>query len=295
MRTLSQLIVLGAAAAALAACSVDTAVFQPEENCEIPGDEDGDGLADCDDPVCTGTPSCPIACGNGRTEPGEACDDGNLIDGDGCDRNCTVSQCGNGIAAGDEVCDDGNLIDGDGCESTCVGTGSGSYEATADAMIRISPQTTDASTNYGTRPELFTFGSSFGTIARSLIAFDLSAVPVGPPIVSAHLHVRMVGQAGTDYFVGVHEVLGPWSETAVTWNNRPSFSPVPEASLRYQGYTEWRFDVTALVQRWVSMQSVNRGLVLVQSPETFPAGGQYAHFDSREAASRPYLQIVVGI
>ena len=27
----------------------------------------------------------------------EVCDDGNLIDGDGCDSNCTVTACGNGI------------------------------------------------------------------------------------------------------------------------------------------------------------------------------------------------------
>ena len=29
--------------------------------------------------------------------PGEQCDDGNLVSGDGCDANCTVTACGNGI------------------------------------------------------------------------------------------------------------------------------------------------------------------------------------------------------
>lgn len=58
-------------------------------------------------------------CGDGLTGGGEACDDGNATDGDGCDRDCSVSACGNGIAAGDEQCDDGNVQDGDGCSSAC--------------------------------------------------------------------------------------------------------------------------------------------------------------------------------
>jgi cysteine-rich repeat protein len=49
----------------------------------------------------------------------EECDDGNLVDGDGCDSNCTETACGNGIVTGNEECDDGNLINGDGCESDC--------------------------------------------------------------------------------------------------------------------------------------------------------------------------------
>jgi cysteine-rich repeat protein len=58
-------------------------------------------------------------CGNGLPDPGEACDDGNGVNGDGCDVNCTVSACGNGIQAPDEQCDDGNTTDGDGCSSQC--------------------------------------------------------------------------------------------------------------------------------------------------------------------------------
>ena len=60
-------------------------------------------------------------CGNGGAlQPTEACDDGNLVSGDGCDANCTVSACGNGLAAGAEGCDDGNTTNGDGCSSTCA-------------------------------------------------------------------------------------------------------------------------------------------------------------------------------
>ena len=59
------------------------------------------------------------ACGDGIMGAGEACDDGNATDGDGCDHDCSVSACGNGIVGGNEACDDGNTQDGDGCSSTC--------------------------------------------------------------------------------------------------------------------------------------------------------------------------------
>jgi cysteine-rich repeat protein len=59
------------------------------------------------------------SCGNGTLDPGETCDDGNLVDGDGCDSNCTPTGCGNGIVTGAEACDDGNTTAGDGCSPTC--------------------------------------------------------------------------------------------------------------------------------------------------------------------------------
>jgi|CZKU01.1.fsa_nt_gi fibro-slime domain-containing protein len=76
-------------------------------------------------------------CGDGAVEPGEQCDDGNSVPGDGCSGVCqlepgyvcpvqnaacvfTLTQiCGDGIKQGDESCDDGNTKSGDGCSSVC--------------------------------------------------------------------------------------------------------------------------------------------------------------------------------
>jgi cysteine-rich repeat protein len=58
-------------------------------------------------------------CGDGVVEPPELCDDGNLVDGDGCDSNCTPTGCGNGIVTAGEECDDGNRVSGDCCSATC--------------------------------------------------------------------------------------------------------------------------------------------------------------------------------
>ena len=61
-------------------------------------------------------------CGDGIVDAGEACDDGNLVDADGCDVNCQPTGCGNGHVTAGEECDDGNRADGDGCPATCAFT-----------------------------------------------------------------------------------------------------------------------------------------------------------------------------
>ena len=66
-------------------------------------------------------PTGPI-CGNGTTDPGEECDDGDTVDGDGCSSTCVMEFCGDGVRQTGlgEQCDDGGNIDGDGCSSTCL-------------------------------------------------------------------------------------------------------------------------------------------------------------------------------
>lgn len=72
-------------------------------------------------------PSCRASyCGDGVLDLGEACDDGNNIDGDGCSALCTVeSYCGDGFLDPGEQCDDGNLLNGDGCSAMCTFEGGG--------------------------------------------------------------------------------------------------------------------------------------------------------------------------
>ena len=112
----------------------------------------------CGDDFCNGDETCsscsddcgacPPVCGNRQTEDGETCDDGNTLNGDGCDVNCQLEPppptcgdgtcngnetcatcsddcgpcllvCGDNVTDSDELCDDGNNEDGDGCSSIC--------------------------------------------------------------------------------------------------------------------------------------------------------------------------------
>lgn len=61
-------------------------------------------------------------CGDGVTDEDEVCDDGNIINGDGCSADCSSNEvCGNGIieVSEGETCDDGNSMGGDGCSRDC--------------------------------------------------------------------------------------------------------------------------------------------------------------------------------
>jgi cysteine-rich repeat protein len=69
----------------------------------------------CIDGVCFGAD-----CGDRVVEPGEACDDGNRVSGDGCNADCRSNEaCGNAFVDLGEACDDGNLRSADGCDSRC--------------------------------------------------------------------------------------------------------------------------------------------------------------------------------
>ena len=67
-------------------------------------------------------------CGNDKIDGGEACDDGNLDDGDTCSSLCQdQAECGNNILEDHlgEECDDGNFDQFDGCSSSCTICGNG--------------------------------------------------------------------------------------------------------------------------------------------------------------------------
>jgi cysteine-rich repeat protein len=72
----------------------------------------GDYVGKCKTPV-------PPVCGNGLLQTGEQCDDGNLLNNDGCSSACKLEVCGDGAKQTNEQCDDGNILNGDGCDSMC--------------------------------------------------------------------------------------------------------------------------------------------------------------------------------
>jgi cysteine-rich repeat protein len=63
-------------------------------------------------------------CGNGVVDPGEVCDDGNIISGDGCSADCQSNEtCGNGKTDPGEICDEGVRYDTTTCSHNCQSAG----------------------------------------------------------------------------------------------------------------------------------------------------------------------------
>lgn len=90
--------------------------------------------------IKTSSFNIPPRCGNGWIEAGEPCDDGNAVNGDGCNSTCQVESppvCGNFIIEAGETCDDGNTANGDGCDSTCQVEGLTAQLAAKEPEVRL--------------------------------------------------------------------------------------------------------------------------------------------------------------
>ncbi|MEO6773027.1 MAG: DUF4215 domain-containing protein, partial [Kofleriaceae bacterium] len=105
----------------------------------------------CPDPLqCAAVQPVCISnlCGNGVVDPGETCDDGNIMNGDGCSADCkSAEKCGDGVVnteAG-EVCDDGNTVSGDGCSADCK-----SLEQCGNGITDVDEVCDDGNTQNGT-------------------------------------------------------------------------------------------------------------------------------------------------
>jgi cysteine-rich repeat protein len=64
-------------------------------SCPLPPGCSTQGVCDPSTGVCSGASGC-VVCGSGSLDPGEQCDDGNTLSGDGCSATCTVERC-NGV------------------------------------------------------------------------------------------------------------------------------------------------------------------------------------------------------
>ena len=92
--------------------------------CALPDDLD----LDRNNPIDPGADPTLTRCGNGKPNVGEACDDGNQSDNDGCTNACVLARCGDGITRGGlsenepgfEACDDGNEVESDACRNDCA-------------------------------------------------------------------------------------------------------------------------------------------------------------------------------
>jgi cysteine-rich repeat protein len=96
-------------------------------------------------------------CGDGHTDSGEECDDGNRLGGDGCSALCRMEAviqpggqlCGNALTEGTEGCDDGNLEDNDGCSRYCLVEMFDPSLLCGDGEVAPPEECDDANTEFG--------------------------------------------------------------------------------------------------------------------------------------------------
>jgi hypothetical protein len=166
--------------------------------------------------------------------------------------------------------------------------------------------------NQGASAELLVEGEG-ARLKRAAIGFDLSGI--SGSVTSATLSLeRIGGQSGADTLV-VYALTQSWVEggldgvtcstTGVTWDSRDCLAAndwttgggttdgtvygSTAISSNHLGTVSW--DVTALVQAWVSGSLANHGLLLRRNVES--SGSKPRHdFDSREGGTAPRLTVV---
>ena len=150
-----------------------------------------------------------------------------------------------------------------------------------------------------------------------VMKFDLASIPAGSTVSSATLHLNLTGSDATadpTYTVTVHRIMNKnpvvssatgytydgsnaWTPNSCCYNNIPLAqadigAPVDTKDVdKTPGFKEW--DVTSLVQGWLSNPAANFGLLVNSDPSK--ARDRYRTFSSSDDSTpsrRPYLRVV---
>lgn len=151
--------------------------------------------------------------------------------------------------------------------------------------------------NYGAYTALYVGAPSVGQERRVYLEFNLATIPSTANITSAKLGLWYGGTGSTTktLSVGAYRVTAVWNESAITWNNKPSYysSPysyttVPAAVTN--AFVEW--DMKYMVMYWVKGYYPNRGVMLMDTNEaTAETYKGFYSSDATDTAKRPKLTI----
>jgi hypothetical protein len=127
--------------------------------------------------------------------------------------------------------------------------------------------------NYGNADETWVSSATSDT-TRSLLQFNMGAVPAGSRILQATLSLERQSGSGADQPVSAHLIRNPWSEDSVTWNERETGADWDTAGADFDnpavattpigpGNQRYAWNITPLVQGWVDGSYPNYGVALV--------------------------------
>jgi hypothetical protein len=235
--------------------------------CSAPSQPDGTACNDgnactqvdsCQAGVCTG--ASPVVCAApDQCHAAGACD--------AASGACNYPNLADGTACNDHTL----CVQGDACVAgVCVGASAAACTVCVTLRRDLGGTVADAAilqansaTNYGTWNTLLS-GIQASKPVVSLLRFDLGAIPAGSTVISADLTLTALMISGSTT-VRVHRVQGAWGEPTVKWNNfLVGFDGGVAASLP-TALGPLTFNLTTLVQQWVSGTFANQGVALEQS------------------------------
>ncbi len=177
--------------------------------------------------------------------------------------------------------------------------GTDGYEGTDDATI----SRWSSNANYGNSNTLTIRAKD---VMNTLIRFDLSGIPTGAVVEEATLSIHCSATSnGNPLTAEVYGLRRPWDENAVTWNHASGGQPWEQAgaygdtdkaadsvdSVQIQRLRTWYdWDVTSLVQEWVSNPQSNYGAI-IQAHSSIAVAYYCESSENRTVNFRPALTV----
>ncbi|MGB5344827.1 MAG: DNRLRE domain-containing protein, partial [Woeseia sp.] len=182
-----------------------------------------------------------------------------------------------------------------------------SYETPTTLFLQPGTEGEDAeiwaqapNNNYGDAAETWVSSATNDT-TRSLLRFNVDAIPAGVKIIDATLSLRRQSGSGSQDPVSAHRITNQWSEAAVTWNRREvgtnwdtpgvDFDSAAVATTLVgppNGRFEW--NIAPLVQGWVDGSFPNHGVVLVAATAGM-SGERFYTSDAMDSPRHPSLDV----
>ncbi len=167
-----------------------------------------------------------------------------------------------------------------------------------DALINSQTPTT----NEGNSQDFacWTWTSNGSTIARSLMQFDLTAIPANAVIQSATLNLNCnTTSAITQLHYGsntsfLKRITAPWQENMVTWFDQPNTTTNGQVTLATSAANNQNYlniNIKDFVDAWVADSNNNFGLMLQLQTESIYRSVIFASSDHTDSTKRPLLTV----
>jgi large repetitive protein len=142
------------------------------------------------------------------------------------------------------------------------------------------------SSNNGTDSVLKVDSKNGSSNARSLVRFDLPAIPAGCQVTGAQLRL-FAGSFTNGRTLQALRINATWTEGGVTWANQPATTGAAATTSSGSGWRQW--NVLSQVQAMYT--TANNGFLVRDATENAP--GREQQFHSREKAPDNPPQLVI--
>ncbi|MCA1066128.1 DNRLRE domain-containing protein (plasmid) [Rossellomorea sp. AcN35-11] len=127
-------------------------------------------------------------------------------------------------------------------------------------------------------------------VNRAYVDFALPVLQSGAVIEKAELSLENYDTEGDVATVDIHQVIGKWSDTTLSWNTQPNYSQTPASSVNVGNLGQYKFDITPLTKQWYDGAEENYGVVVKHRDESVSG---YDHFSSSERVSESPPKLMV--